>query len=97
VAAANVAALAATAERHGLRAYNIASGVPISVGEIAGAFAAALGGPAPVVTGEFRVGDVRHVLASPARACAELDFVARIGPAEGIAGFAAESLRAATA
>ena len=31
-------------------------------------------GPAPVVTGEFRLGDVRHVVASPARAAAELGF-----------------------
>ena len=51
-----------------LRAYNVASGEPHTIGEMAGALATAFGGPAPVVTGEFRIGDVRHVVASPALA-----------------------------
>ena len=51
-----------------LRAYNVGSGVPHTVGEMAAALAAAFGGPAPVVTGEYRLGDVRHVTASSARA-----------------------------
>jgi dTDP-L-rhamnose 4-epimerase len=53
----------------------------------------AAGGPAPVVTGEFRLGDVRHVVASPARAARDLGFRARIGLAEGIAEFAHAPLR----
>jgi dTDP-L-rhamnose 4-epimerase len=93
VAAANLAALDATAGRDGWRAYNIASGMPATVGEMAGGLARAAGGPAPVVTGEFRLGDVRHIVASPARAAAELGFRARIGLARGLAEFAHAPLR----
>jgi dTDP-L-rhamnose 4-epimerase len=60
---------------------------------MAAGLALAAGGPEPVVTGEFRLGDVRHVVASPARAEAELGFRARIGLAEGLAEFAHAPLR----
>ncbi|MGH3745222.1 MAG: NAD-dependent epimerase/dehydratase family protein, partial [Mycobacteriales bacterium] len=52
------------------RAYNIGSGAPHTVGDMASALARASGGLEPVVTGEFRLGDVRHVTASSARATA---------------------------
>jgi dTDP-L-rhamnose 4-epimerase len=91
VARANVVALAA--DRTGFRAYNIASGRPTTVGEMATALADALGGPEPVVTREFRLGDVRHVVASPARAVAELGFRAEIDLATGIREFAYAPLR----
>nr|BFE70065.1 hypothetical protein GCM10020092_033660 [Actinoplanes digitatis] len=67
MARANVAALYATGRDAGpgLRAYNVASGRPATVGEMATALARAVDGPRPVVTGEFRLGDVRHVVASP--------------------------------
>lgn len=91
VAAANVAALAVTAP--GLRAYNVASGAPTTVGEMARALAEALGGPAPVVTGEFRAGDVRHIVAAPTRAARELGFQAGIRFAAGMAEFAHAPLR----
>jgi dTDP-L-rhamnose 4-epimerase len=95
VAQANVAALAATAGAAGtgLRAYNVASGVPTTVGAMAVALARALDGPEPVVTGEFRPGDVRHVVASPARAAAELGFRARIELEAGLTEFAHAALR----
>jgi dTDP-L-rhamnose 4-epimerase len=94
VARANLAALDATAEAAaGPRAYNIASGRPTTVGEMAARLATALDGPAPVVTGEFRVGDVRHVVASPARAAAELGFRAEIELTAGMTGFARAALR----
>jgi dTDP-L-rhamnose 4-epimerase len=94
VARANLAALDATAaDATGLRAYNVASGRPKTVGEMATALAAAVGGPAPVVTGEFRLGDVRHVVASPARAAAELGFTAEVDLADGVAEFAHAPLR----
>src|SRR5918992_2335838 len=65
VAMANLRAL--TYERPGaLRSYNIASGQPHTVGEMAAALARAHGGPDPVVTGEYRLGDVRpHNAPSP--------------------------------
>jgi dTDP-L-rhamnose 4-epimerase len=59
------------------RAYNIASGIPRTVGELAAALSAALNGPAPVVTGQFRLGDVRHITASSERAERELGWVAK--------------------
>jgi dTDP-L-rhamnose 4-epimerase len=77
VARANVAALAATAGG-GFRPYNIASGRATTVGEMATVLAGVVGGPPPVVTGEFRAGDVRHIVASPARAAAELGFRAEV-------------------
>ncbi|WP_229715625.1 NAD-dependent epimerase/dehydratase family protein [Mangrovihabitans endophyticus] len=91
VAAANVAALAAP---DGFRAYNIASGRPATVGQMAHELAEAMGGPAPEVTGEFRLGDVRHVVASPRRAADELGFQARVELADGVREFAHASLRA---
>jgi dTDP-L-rhamnose 4-epimerase len=94
VARANLAALHATAgEASGLRAYNVASGRPATVGEMATALAAAVGGAEPVVTGEFRLGDVRHVVASPARATVALGFTAEVDLAAGIAEFAHAPLR----
>ena len=94
VARANLAGLDATAgDTIGLRAYNVASGRPRTVGEMATVLAAAVGGPEPVVTGEFRLGDVRHVVASPARATAELGFTAEVDLAAGIAEFAHAPLR----
>ena len=74
-----------------VRAYNVASGRPSTVAEMAAALATALGGPVPVTTGEFRLGDVRHVVASPTRATEELGFTAEVGLAEGMASFAAEA------
>jgi dTDP-L-rhamnose 4-epimerase len=93
VAAANLAAVAATANGPGWRAHNIASGRPATIGELAAMLTRAVGGPAPVVTGEFRLGDVRHVVASPARAAAELGFRAATGLVEGVAEFAYAALR----
>jgi dTDP-L-rhamnose 4-epimerase len=93
VARANAAALASTGTGSGLSAYNVCSGHPTTVLEMATAIGAAVGGPAPVVTGEFRAGDVRHVVASPRRAARELGFTARIGPTEGFTEFATAPLR----
>jgi dTDP-L-rhamnose 4-epimerase len=93
VAAANLAALDATVTRSGWRAYNIASGRPATVGQMASELASAAGGPPPVVTGEFRLGDVRHIVASPARAGSELGFRAAVDLADGVAEFAYAPLR----
>jgi dTDP-L-rhamnose 4-epimerase len=46
-----------------------------------------------VITGEFRLGDVRHVVASPARAAAELAFSAEVDLATGVAEFVHAGLR----
>jgi dTDP-L-rhamnose 4-epimerase len=93
VARANVLALRAVmaAAPGGTRSYNVCSGQPISIRDVARAVAA--GGPEPTVTGEYRLGDVRHIVASPERARAELGFRAGIGPGEGLARFASDPLR----
>ncbi|MEU8380135.1 NAD-dependent epimerase/dehydratase family protein [Streptosporangium sp. NPDC048865] len=91
VARANVAALDG-GKPGSLTAYNVASGEPRTVGEMAAALAGRHGGPAPVVTGEYRLGDVRHVVAAPERARAELGFTAEIPFAEGMGEFATAPL-----
>jgi dTDP-L-rhamnose 4-epimerase len=91
VAAANLAALAAALP--GFRALNVCSGQPITIGEVAATLARSYGGPEPVVTGEYRPGDVRHIVADPRRAREQLGFRAKILPAEGIAAFAHAPLR----
>ena len=84
VARANVLALTAPlAAPFGV--FNIASGTPHTVGDLA----RALSGPLePVVSGKWRLGDVRHIVASPARAADTLGFVAEVSFAAGMADFA---------
>ncbi|NEA63535.1 NAD-dependent epimerase/dehydratase family protein [Streptomyces sp. SID12488] len=93
VAAANVAALEAEARAGALVAYNTGSGEPHTVGEMAQALASAYGGPEPVVTGEYRLGDVRHITADSSRLRAELDWKAEVAFAEGMREFARAKLR----
>ena len=94
VAHANLLALAAAGRvAGGLRCYNVASGEPHTVGEMARALAGAFGAIEPVVTGEYRLGDVRHIVASPEGAARDLGFRARTRFAEGIAEFAQAPLR----
>lgn len=75
-----------------LTAYNVASGTPHTVGEMAAALAAGRGGPEPVTTGEFRLGDVRHIVATPDRARDELGFEAAVGFERGMKEFATAAL-----
>jgi dTDP-L-rhamnose 4-epimerase len=91
---ADGASLADGAAAGGLRCYNVASGEPHTVGEMAAALADAFGGGIePVVTGEYRLGDVRHIVASPAAAAAHLGFRAQTCFSEGMAEFAHAPLR----
>ena len=95
VAAANVVALESGSGAGALRAYNVGSGVPHTIGEMADALSGLHGGPAPVVTGEYRLGDVRHITASSRRIAQELGWSARIGFEEGMKEFATAPLRTA--
>jgi dTDP-L-rhamnose 4-epimerase len=92
VARANL--LAACAVGEGLQpfaAYNVCSGTPAAILDVARAVAG--DGPVPEVTGGYRLGDVRHVVASPARAERELGFRASVTPDVGLAAFRREPLR----
>ena len=92
VAAANVAA--AQAERDGFTAANVCSGQPISIMEVANQLCQARdSGLAPVVTGQYRSGDVRHIVADPARAADVLGFRAAVHPRNGLRDFAFAPLR----
>jgi len=93
IAAANVAALEYDAAAGELTAYNISSGHPHTVGDMAASLAAAYGGPVPVITGDYRLGDVRHIVASPERARLELKFTASVDFADGMKEFAHAPLR----
>ncbi|MEV6941706.1 NAD-dependent epimerase/dehydratase family protein [Streptomyces sp. NPDC051172] len=95
VAAADVAALEAGSREGALTAYNTGSGEVRTIGEMAGALAAAYGGPEPVVTGEYRLGDVRHITADSARLRAELGWKAEVGFEEGMREFARAGMREA--
>ncbi|WP_046775659.1 NAD-dependent epimerase/dehydratase family protein [Streptomyces yangpuensis] len=96
VASANVVALEALRGTAAgmLTAYNTGSGQPRTVGEMASALASAYGGPAPVVTGEFRLGDVRHITADSARLRDGLGWRPEVGFEDGMAEFARAGQRA---
>jgi dTDP-L-rhamnose 4-epimerase len=91
VARANLLALTRPEPIHG--AFNVASGQPHTVGELAAALADAMGGPAPKVVGGWRPGDVRHVVASPALAADRLGFRATVSFARGMAELVRAELR----
>jgi dTDP-L-rhamnose 4-epimerase len=96
VARANLAALRAVVEEPSGRyaAYNVASGHPVSILDVARRVADGTERPIdPEVTGGYRLGDVRHIIASPAAAQAELGFSAEILPKRGLAAFATAPLR----
>ena len=64
------------------------SGTPRTVGDMARALAEALGGPEPIVTGTYRLGDVRHITADSSRLRTDLDWAPRIDFAQGMAELA---------
>lgn len=92
VAAANLAA--AMTDRGGFTAANVCSGQPISILEVAAALCVARDPVmSPAITGQYRGGDVRHIVADPARAADVLGFRAIIDPWDGLRDFAFAPLR----
>jgi dTDP-L-rhamnose 4-epimerase len=89
VAAATVKAC----EMHltGVRAFNVGSGTPRTVGQMAQALASALNGPKPVVTGQYRLGDVRHITADSSRLMSELGWKPRVQFEDGMAELARQT------
>ena len=92
IAAANVVAVESA--RGGFDAFNVCSGRPISIMEVATQLCDVRGDAAPVVTGQYRSGDVRHIVADPARAADVLGFRAAVDPRDGLREFAFAPLRA---
>jgi dTDP-L-rhamnose 4-epimerase len=93
VAAANLAALEVSLDGGSFEAVNVCSGTPVSILDVAVGLCDAFGpgAPRPIVTGQYRLGDVRHVVASPDRAARLIGFRARVPLAEGLAGMAERS------
>jgi dTDP-L-rhamnose 4-epimerase len=91
IAAANVVAI--QANREGFTPANVCSGRPISILEVAKELCEARGDVPPLVTGQYRSGDVRHIVASPAGAEGLLGFRAVIDPRDGLREFAYAPLR----
>jgi dTDP-L-rhamnose 4-epimerase len=94
VAAANVAAVGSGVD--GFAAFNVCSGKPISILEVATRLCDVRDGQeatAPVVTGQYRNGDVRHIVADPAAAAEVLGFRAAVDPRDGLEAFAFAPLR----
>jgi dTDP-L-rhamnose 4-epimerase len=90
IAHANVLAL--TADQPTPGAFNVCSGTPRTILDMANALRSS-GAPAPEVVGGYRLGDIRHVFASPARAAAELGFTAQVAFEAGMREFATAELR----
>ena len=84
VAQAVVAATTADLPR-GLTALNIGTADIHTVGRMAELMSAAMGGPAPVTAGQYRLGDVRHITADCSKASRVLGWRSRIALEDGIA------------
>jgi dTDP-L-rhamnose 4-epimerase len=97
VAQANLRALTVDEPYNG--PINIASGDPHTVLDMANAIAEAFGpdAPRPKIVGGYRLGDVRHVFASPRLAEKSINFRAHTTFAEGMREFAHAPLRASVA
>jgi dTDP-L-rhamnose 4-epimerase len=88
VAQANLRATELPVTPGRFEAYNIGSGVPRTVGDLAECLAEAHGGPAPLVTGEYRMDDVRHLTASSLLAGRRLGYRPTVGFEDGIRALA---------
>jgi len=82
IAAATVRAC--EAHDTGIAAFNVGSGTPRTVGEMAMALSKALHGPQPIVTGRYRLGDVRHITADSAKLRSELGWRPQVTFADGM-------------
>ena len=83
IAAATVTACESAPDA--VRAYNVGSGTVRTVGDMAAALARAMAGPAPEVTGRFRLGDVRHITADSSRLRVELGWTPQVEFEAGLA------------
>jgi dTDP-L-rhamnose 4-epimerase len=93
VVATNLAALDLQMVPGQSEAVNVCSGRPATIAEVATALSKAFGpnGARPVITGAWRAGDVRHVVASPAKVEHIFGFKAKVDFAAGLAELATET------
>ena len=84
VAAAVVAATTARLGE-GLTPLNFVSGGVTTIGQMAAVVTAAIGGPEPVITGRYRLGDVRHITANSHRAQQVLGWRPQVSLSHGVA------------
>ena len=77
--------------------YNVASGDPRPIIDLADRLAEVMSAPAPEIVGGGRAGDVRHIVASADLAGRELGFRAEVDFADGVARFATDPMRAPAA
>jgi dTDP-L-rhamnose 4-epimerase len=75
---------------------NIGTPWVMTVGEMATELSRVLGGPAPIVTGAYRLGDVRHITADCSAAERALGWRAQIDLATGLADLSASMAARAT-
>jgi dTDP-L-rhamnose 4-epimerase len=68
----------------GTSTVDIGSGSPMTLLELAAEIAAQAGAPAPHVTGQYRLGDVRAAFADVSAAADALGYVPRVDPAHGV-------------
>jgi dTDP-L-rhamnose 4-epimerase len=96
IASANLAAIDWTGSTGAgtFRPFNVGSGTVHTIGDMAEALSRAAGGPEPVVTGEYRLGDVRHITASSQRLRTELGWRPSMSFENGMREFATAALRA---
>lgn len=90
----DVAAATVTAAENplaGCNVFNVGSGTPRTVGDMAEALARALNGPRPTVTGKYRLGDVRHITADSSRIRRELGWQPAIAFDVGMAELALQA------
>jgi len=85
VAEAVVAATTADLPLGGCTATNIGTAEIHTVGRMAELMSAAMPGPPPVTTGQYRLGDVRHITADSSKAAQVLGWSSRIRLEDGIA------------
>ncbi|MFP7761121.1 NAD-dependent epimerase/dehydratase family protein [Marisediminicola sp. LYQ134] len=97
VASANLAAIdwTASSDESTFRAFNVGSGTVHTIGEMAEQLSEHANGPRPIVTGEYRLGDVRHITASSERLQTELGWAPTMTFEAGMREFASAPLRAA--
>ncbi len=79
--------------KSGFRAFNTGSGTIRTIGNMANELSKAFNGKAPIVTKQYRLGDVRHITADSTRLKTELDWQPEIDFEKGMKGLVDEAMK----